>query len=57
MTEELAARGLGPVGSVDVPQDVRGEWLDPKFLEAQANVSPPPTTFNVSQAQGYVGYS
>ena len=38
VTVELAARGLGPAGSVLVPADVWGSWADPDFGGAGVQV-------------------
>ena len=37
VTMELAARGLGPVGSVQVPPHLWGQWADPCFDWAGRN--------------------
>ena len=42
VTMELAARGLGPVGSVQVPPHLWGQWADPCFDWAGRNAPSQP---------------
>ena len=58
VSEEQAARGLGPAGNVEVLEDVRGSRLT-LSSNKQVSVPPPPpphATVDVPSAQGYVGY-